>query len=50
MYRINIALTCHIVVIVLALQYSLKKSFVLRKKKTLLQQTVTISSVFFINL
>lgn len=35
MYRINIALTRHIVVIVLVLQYRLKKILCFKKKKTL---------------
>lgn len=44
-------MTRHIVVIVLVLQYRLKKILCFKKKKTsLLQQTATISSVLFINL
>lgn len=48
MYRINIALTRHIVVIVLVLQYRLKKILCFKKKKNL--SSTTISSVLFINL
>lgn len=48
MYRINIALTRHIVVIVLVLQYRLKKILCFKKKKnSLLQQFQVFSLLIY---